>query len=152
MTKAHEDQSHAMITLGPGVWIARGDADFTFSRAGGPGGQAVNKLNTRAQLRVPLRAIHGMDDGAIARLRHNAGRRLTQNDEIIIHGQTHRSQLDNKQECIVRLRELVSAALVKPKVRRKKKPTRAMIEKRLAGKRIRSQKKQSRRDKRLRDQ
>jgi ribosome-associated protein len=145
---ASAEQPESALELAPGVWIARSDLDFTFSRSSGPGGQAVNKLSTRAQLRVAVGVIQGLDEPAAARLRRLAGKRLTQEDEILLEAQTYRSQLDNKQLAIERLQQLVTAALVRPKVRRKKKPTRAMKEKRLAGKRLQSEKKQSRREKR----
>ncbi len=142
-TKPHEFESGLRISHA--VWIAPGDLRFTFARSGGPGGQAVNKINTKSLLRVSVAAIHGMDERAAVRLRSMAGRRLTQVDEIVVVSETHRSQLGNKEECLARLRELIAAALVRPKVRRKKKPTRSMIEKRLASKRKSSEKKSRRR-------
>lgn len=130
--------------------IAPGELRFTFARSGGPGGQAVNKINTKAVLRVAIASIQGLDEGDLHRLRALAGRRMTQDDEIVIAAETHRSQSDNKHECLARLRDLVAAALTRPKVRRKKKPTRSMIEKRLASKRRSSEKKMSRRGRKLR--
>lgn len=130
------------------AWIAPHDLRFTFARSGGPGGQAVNKISTKANLRVRVGDIHGLDGAAAARLRKAAGRRLTQNDELLISAESHRSQLSNKLECLDRLQQLIAAALIVPKQRRKKKPTRAMIEKRLAGKRQRSEKKKLRQSRR----
>lgn len=137
--------SQSIVEFALGVWIERDALRFGFSRASGPGGQAVNKISSRAQLHVSIRDIHGLDDHAAARLRRLAGRRLTQDDELLIQAQTHRSQHDNKQECIDRCSELVRAALVRPKPRKKSKPTRGMIERRLESKRRQSQKKGSRR-------
>ena len=147
---AGAESTDGLLRIAPGVWIERGDLHFVFSRSGGPGGQAVNKISTRAQLRVSLSAIRGLPDDAAARLRHLAGRRLTADDELLIAAETFRSQQDNKQACIDRLRGLIAAALVRPKVRKKKKPTRSMIEKRLKGKRMQSEKKQVRRGRRAR--
>ncbi|MCI0365269.1 MAG: aminoacyl-tRNA hydrolase [Phycisphaerales bacterium] len=130
-----------------GIWIGKSDLQFSFSRSSGPGGQAVNKLNTRAQLRVSIGDIRGLSNEAAARLRRLAGRRLTLEDQIVIESDTHRSQLDNKEACIERLRSLVAAAAIAPKIRRKKRPTRSMIEKRLAGKRKTAEKKSLRRSK-----
>ena len=143
--KPEQDAASAEVRIAPGVWIDRADLSFSFSRSGGPGGQAVNKLSTRAQLRVALGAIRGLPDEAAARLRHLAGRRITVGDELLIAAETYRSQQDNKRACLDRLRQLIAAALVRPKIRKKKKPTRSMIEKRLKSKRLHSEKKQVRR-------
>jgi ribosome-associated protein len=133
------------IELGRGVRIAPSELRYSFSSSSGPGGQAVNKLNTRAELRVALHSIVGLDLDAMQRLRRMAGQRLTRHDEIVIHAQTHRSQLDNKLECLARLRALVGGAAKKPKVRRKTKPSRSMIQKRLNAKRRTGEKKKLRR-------
>jgi ribosome-associated protein len=138
-------QSESRQELGPGVWVAASDLQFTFVRASGPGGQAVNKLSTQAQLRVPIGAIQGLSERAEGRLRRLAGQRLTRNDELIFHAQAHRSQLDNRRACLQRLRELVIEALKESKPRKKTRPTRAMIERRLAAKRRQSEKKRQRR-------
>lgn len=119
----------------------RDDLRYAFSRSGGPGGQNVNKLNTRAELRISVIDIIGMNDAALGRLRTFAGRRLTKKDEIVIHADSSRSQLDNKNDCLRRLRELVTRAAIAPKPRKKKKPTKAMIERRLEKKHKQSEKK-----------
>jgi ribosome-associated protein len=136
------------ISLAEGVSIARNRLGWSFSRASGPGGQAVNKLSTRATLRVAIADIRGLPTDAAQRLRQLAGSRLTQDDEIVISAETHRSQLDNKESCVERLAHLVSRAMIRPKVRRKKKPTRSMIEKRLQAKRRQSEKKSLRKGRR----
>ena len=66
-------------------------------------------------------------------------------NEILIEAETYRSQLDNKQACIERLESIIKQAMVRPKVRRKKKPSRGMIEKRLESKRRIGEKKKFRR-------
>jgi len=136
------------IRIGPGVFVHRSDLRFAFSRSSGPGGQNVNKLSTRAELRVPVSKIVGMDEQAAARLRAMAGRRLTAEDEIMLVADTTRSQQDNKAECIERLSELVLRAIVRPKTRRKTKPSRGAKERRLAGKKKDSQTKSLRRSRR----
>lgn len=147
---AKDTMGDARVRMAAGVWIARGDLHFSFSRSGGPGGQAVNKVSTRAQMRVPLAALHGLPDDAAARLKRLAGRRITADGELLITAETFRSQLDNRRACLERLRAMVAAALVRPKVRKVKKPTRSMIERRLRRKRLHSEKKQVRRSRRQR--
>lgn len=147
-----ESMQGNIVEFGPGVWVVRKDLHFTFSRSSGPGGQAVNKLSTRATLRVSPNDIHGLDDAARNRLRALAGKRLKQDDQILIDAETHRSQLDNKSACLEKFTAMVRAAMRKPKVRRKLKPTRSMIEKRLASKRKMSEKKSLRQSKRMRSE
>ncbi len=137
--------SEGVLELGPGVAIAAADVVFSFSRSSGPGGQAVNKLSTRAELRLAVEAIAGMSDVVRQRLRDLAGRRLTQADEIIIVAESERSQLDNRRECVRRLRALMAEALAVPKKRRRTRPSRSSIEKRLESKRRQSGRKQARR-------
>jgi ribosome-associated protein len=137
--------SEADSDLVPGVRLAPDGLRFTFSRASGPGGQNVNKLSTRAELRVSVGDLIGLDLAAADRLRQFAGKRLTRDDEIAITAGTHRSQLDNKAECVARLRDLVIKAMVRPKTRRKTKPSRGAKERRLQSKRLMSEKKAGRR-------
>jgi ribosome-associated protein len=127
------------------VTIDRGDLSFAFVRGSGPGGQAVNKLSTAAQLHVRVGAIRGLAASGRDRLRRSAGARLTAADEIVLRSRRHRSQIDNRCACIERLRELVAAAVIEPKVRRKRKPSKAAKERRLEGKRRESEKKGRRR-------
>ncbi|MCZ6836577.1 MAG: alternative ribosome rescue aminoacyl-tRNA hydrolase ArfB [Planctomycetota bacterium] len=120
------------------------DLRFRFIRSGGPGGQSVNKLSSQAELRVALDHITGLDDASRTRLKRLAKRWLTKLDELVIHADTHRSQKMNKQACLDRLQDIMLRATTRPKLRRKKKPTRSMIERRLENKRKVSEKKQRR--------
>jgi ribosome-associated protein len=105
----------------------------------------VNKLSTKAELRVALDAIEGLSSEAADRLRELAGRRLTQAGEIVLVASTSRSQLDNKQECLARLQALVTDAVDVPKPRKATRPSKASVERRLSEKRHTSRRKESRR-------
>jgi ribosome-associated protein len=133
------------LELGPGVWVDEGAIRFAFSRSGGPGGQVVNKLSTKAELRVAVEAIRGLSPPAAARLRTLAGRRLTRGDELVLVASTTRSQLDNKRACLRRLRALVVEALEVPKPRKATRRSKASVERRLTEKRRTSDKKETRR-------
>lgn len=133
------------IELARGVTIAPEVLRFSYSRSSGPGGQSVNKLNTRATLRVRLADIRGLDAAAGARLRRLAGRRLTQDDEIIFRSGARRSQWQNRQTCVERFKAMVAEAAVRPRTRRRTRPSRAQIERRLRSKREQSEKKRRRR-------
>jgi ribosome-associated protein len=133
------------IELGPGVWTDREQLRFGFSRSSGPGGQNVNKVNTKTELRVNLAALHGLSDRALSRLRAIAGRRLMAGGDVLLTADTQRTQESNRRACLEKLRGLISQALVEPKTRKKSKPSKAAKKRRLDSKKKQSAKKQSRR-------
>jgi ribosome-associated protein len=134
-----------IVLVKPHVSVARADLRFVASRSRGPGGQAVNKLSTAMQLRVPLAAIRGLSDAARQRLERLAGSRLTALGILVISADTHRSQVRNREACLERLAALVKSAAREPKKRRPTRPSRAAVEKRLTAKRQRAQRKRERR-------
>jgi ribosome-associated protein len=133
------EQSAALINLAPGVFVSESALRLQYSRSSGPGGQNVNKVNTRVQLWVPLAAITGLTENATSRLRTLAGSRLTIAGELNITAETERTQERNRQAVLDRLRELIGSAVKEPKRRRKTKPSRGAKERRLKGKRLRSE-------------
>ncbi|MBL9141208.1 MAG: aminoacyl-tRNA hydrolase [Phycisphaerae bacterium] len=133
------------LPLGRGTWVHPGDLQWSFTTARGPGGQHVNKASTAAILRVPVRDIGGLDAAAEARLRANAGSALVGDGELLFRCDLHRSQLKNREACQARLKSLVSHAAVRPKVRKKTKPTWGSVQRRLEGKKKDSTRKQNRR-------
>jgi ribosome-associated protein len=108
-----------------------------FARGGGPGGQNVNKLNTKAELWVHVQSLIGLRPAAKERLRTVAGSRLTLGDEIHMSSEAHRSQEANRQAVFDRLRDMILRAMVEPKVRRKTRPSQASKRRRLEHKRRR---------------
>jgi ribosome-associated protein len=125
--------------VAPGVRVLPSAMRFQFARSGGPGGQNVNKLNTKAELWVPLGALVGMSGRALGRLRTLAGRRLTNAGEIHITAETERSQESNRAAVMERLRQLLIEAMHEPKPRRKTKPSKASKRRRLEAKKKRSE-------------
>src|SRR5947208_6886839 len=86
------------VELAPGVRAPESAVRFQFARSGGPGGQNVNKVNTKAEIWVRLDAIYGLSGRAMGRLRALAGRRLTDAGEIHIASDAERSQQANREE------------------------------------------------------
>jgi ribosome-associated protein len=142
---AISSESTAYVALAAGVSVAADALRIQFARSGGPGGQNVNKLNTKAELWVPLSAIRGMDPSALARLRALAGKRVTREGMLHISAQTERTQERNRQAVFERLRLLVERALTAPKPRKRTKPSRAAKRRRLEAKRHRGEIKATRR-------
>src|SRR4051794_19734549 len=111
--------SQGGLELAPGVSAPPGAVRFQFARSGGPGGQNVNKLNTKAELWVRIEALAGLSPGAIERLRTSAGWRMTAAGELHLVSETERGQEGNRAAVLERLRELIVQAKVEPKKRRK---------------------------------
>lgn len=134
-----------------GIWIDRrvmiptDELVFTFSRSSGPGGQNVNKVNTRATLRFDVRASQAFSPVQRERLLAVLAGRLDRDGCLVIDCQVHRSQADNRAEAIRKLATLLRAALRPPKVRHRTRPTKASVERRLASKTRRTSTKQHRR-------
>lgn len=132
--------------LAPGVGVGPGGLRWQFARSSGPGGQNVNKLNTKAELWVSLTALRGLDEHALARLKLLAGKRLTRDGELHLVAETDRSQEANRAAVLEKLRQLLIQAKHRPKTRRRTRPTRGSQQRRMDAKKRRSETKSHRRN------
>lgn len=122
-----------MLTIHRGLSIALEEIEFSAIRAQGSGGQKVNKTSSAVHLRFDVRAS-SLPEDCKARLLVSGGQRLTREGVIVIKAQEFRSQEQNREAALERLREMIAQAAIKPTVRRATKPTRSSQRKRVDGK------------------
>jgi ribosome-associated protein len=127
-----------MIEITPSLQIDERELQIDFVRASGPGGQNVNKVATAAQLRFDVSAS-SLSEEVRERLIRLAGKRLTNEGVLLIEAKRFRTQEQNREDAIQRFVEFVRKALVKPKARKKTKPTQASKEDRIKEKKRRAE-------------
>ncbi len=111
------------------------NAEVDYARSGGPGGQNVNKVNSKAVARIRLDRIEGLSERERAQARERLDSRLTQDGELVLAADDERDQPRNRALAIARLAILVEKAALIMKTRRPTAPTRASRERRLSSKR-----------------
>jgi ribosome-associated protein len=119
------------LIITPDVAIPDEEFEWKFIRSSGPGGQNVNKVASAVQLRFLLPNNTSLPVAARNRLRRLAGQKLIDDGSILISARSERSQEQNRRDALERLAELIRAAMIEPKIRKKTRPTRASKERRI---------------------
>jgi ribosome-associated protein len=132
------------ILVAPGVTIPAGALRVRAVRSSGPGGQNVNKVASKVELRVDLAGVRGISEAARTRLLHLAAGRLDAAGRLVVTSQRTRDQGRNLQDAREKVRALVARALVEPRRRRVTRPSASRRQARLSDKHVRGERKRLR--------
>jgi ribosome-associated protein len=117
------------------------ELDFTASRSGGPGGQNVNKVNSKISVRFDVVRSQVLNDEQKATILKALSSQLTKDGVLQLSSQDKRSQLENKEAVLNKLETTLEKALAKKKIRKKSKPTKTAVQERIRSKKLRAEKK-----------
>lgn len=125
-----------MVTIASGIRISMSEIELSYVRSSGPGGQNVNKVNSKAVLHWNLVSSLSLTESVRTRLIAQLGHRLNSAGEIVITSDRFRDQIRNREDCFEKLRVMLLAAARPPKPRKKTKVPRSSV---LKTKRLKSQ-------------
>lgn len=120
------------------------ELEFTASKSGGPGGQNVNKVNSKITLRFNVNGSQLLSEEEKEKIKEKLFNRITNDGELLISAQSKRTQLQNKEAAIIKFNQLMGKAFSRRKFRKATKPTRSSVKKRLKNKKMHSEKKKLR--------
>ena len=127
-----------MIRISKNIVITDDELKEEFFQSSGPGGQNVNKVSTAVRLRFNVRETTSLPPDVKQRLVNGLGSSITLAGELIIEAQRYRTQIKNREDAVQRLQAIITKYLIPPKKRRKTKPTKGSVKRRLNSKKQRS--------------
>ena len=133
-----------MLEVTNAIRIPLDEFEWSFARSGGPGGQNVNKVASKAILRWDFERSPSVPEAVKARFRERFPSRLTTEGEVVLSSELTRDQGRNREDCLAKLADLVRAVARPPKVRRPTKPTKGSQRRRVEAKRRQSVRKEGR--------
>lgn len=133
------------IVVNSRIAIPRSELRLSFARSSGPGGQNVNKVNSKVVLHWPVATSPSLPDDVRERFLARYATRITTQGELVLSSQESRDQSANIDDCFDKLRAMVQSVATAPKKRRPTKPTKGSQQRRLQAKKGRSMTKQHRR-------
>ncbi|MCP3690936.1 MAG: aminoacyl-tRNA hydrolase [Planctomycetaceae bacterium] len=134
-----------MLVVDANIEVPLSEFSFSFSRSAGPGGQHVNKVNTKVTLHWGVLDSPSIPGGVKDRFLARFHRRINKQDQLVLTSQRFRDRGRNVADCLHKLREMILEVRDPPRPRKATKPTRSSRERRLKSKRLNSQKKERRR-------
>ena len=135
----------SMLVVNDRITIPLSQFTFSFARSSGPGGQHVNKVNTKVTLHWPVAETESLSSALRDRFCTRYRRRINKQGELVLRSQRFRDRGRNVADCLQKLRQMILDVSKPPQPRKKTKPTRSSKERRLKSKRLKSNKKQLRR-------
>jgi ribosome-associated protein len=139
------DESHLTVKVPGGtVEIPLSEIEFGFARSGGPGGQNVNKVETKVEVRFRPSESSAFTEAQARRIEEKLANRITKDGDLLISSSETRYREQNREAALARLVSLLEGALKRPKRRKPTRPTRASRERRIRAKKERGEKKRLR--------
>lgn len=140
-----------MLRVHPRIQIPLAEFHWTYARSSGPGGQNVNKVNSKVTLHWPIATSPSLPDDVRDRAMKRYAKRINQQGDLVIHSQRYRDQAKNVSDCLEKLSQLLLDVAVPPKPRIATRPSRAAKQRRVEEKKSRGKKKDLRKKPKLDD-
>lgn len=133
------------LVINSTITIPSAELQFSYSRSRGPGGQNVNKVNSKATLRWEVQHTEALPPVVKQRFFQHWGARINKEGVLVLHSEEHRDQRSNMEACLTKLRQMIAVSAKRPKVRIPTKPSRGSVRRRQEAKQQQSQRKSTRR-------
>jgi ribosome-associated protein len=133
-----------MLTISPTLRIPLREFVISYARSSGPGGQNVNKVNSKALLRWSVATSPSLPESVRQRLLARHGRQISESGDLLVVSQRFRDAGRNVADCLEKLRAMLSEAASPPRQRKSTRPTRGSVQRRLDEKRRKAKKKEQR--------